>query len=167
MVVDLSLFLPLSELIGCPWVVGGLRGNTAEGYSRVPVLVLEDVAILLLLHAVSGRQDAVPVVIITQFNVWLPEEAFLPKDFLEQLMCFGLGLLTILVKLLTVFLQLDYPARTLTTKLLMRRLYFSISAGRILLWYLLLHFLSRLTRYSVLSASALCFRKMWELYMRF
>jgi hypothetical protein len=129
----------VAKLVGACGVVGGLGGDAAEGEVGVSELVLEDAFVLFVLDAFGGGEDAGPVAGVSEFDGGVSEELFLAGYFLEQFVGFLLGVLAVLVELFLVFLQLHEGRITLTTKLFILRLYFSIRAGRIWLWYCAAH----------------------------
>lgn len=131
---------PMAKLVRSSRIIGGLRGNTAICYTGISILTLKNGLILLLLHPVSRSEDTVPILGVSQSNMRVPEKPLLTIDLLQQLMRLAFRLLAVLVKLLLVLLELSYMILTRTTKLFILRLYFSMRAGRMVLWYLCIHF---------------------------
>ena len=131
---------PMAKLVRSSRIIGGLRGNTAICHTGISILTLKNGLILLLLHPVSRSEDAVPILGVSQSNMRVPEKPLLTIDLLQQLMRLAFRLLAVLVKLLLVLLELSYMILTRTTKLFILRLYFSMRAGRMVLWYLCIHF---------------------------
>lgn len=165
MLVNFLILETGAVLGGACRVVGRLGGDAAEGEAGIAKLALEDLLIAFVLDAFGGGEDAGPVVGVAEFDGGVAQVAFLAVDFLQQFVRLLLRLLPVLVQFLLVLFELRGDRGTRTTKLFIRRLYFSSSTGRTWFWYAAFQFFCRRCSTCSRYCYRLCFRNTNELYI--